>query len=293
VGVEGRRFGSLVVGIEVLEKLASNPDGGSVTSLAAELGLDKGYLHRLLRVLEDLGYIDQDPYTKIFRSTVKLVSLSTVILQHLDVLVAGPPVMRRLLQATGEAVHLARRIKTGGVYVAQERPSLQVSVETEIGSQPELHCTATGKALIAYLADDELAELVREPLTKHTRRTIPTVADLTRELSSVRSSGFAVDDEELNPGVRCVAAPIFDMTGKTIACLGLSGPTSRVTLERVSELGVSVREAADEITAALGGSRPLEQALVVREAPTTVRRSNSAVRRSTGSSRGTKVASVQ
>jgi DNA-binding IclR family transcriptional regulator len=250
--------GSLSTGLQVLESLAAIPNGASVTDLARELDLDKGYLHRLLRTLEQAGYVEQNPSSKIFRPTVKFVALASVILQHLDVLVSAPPVMRRLLMSSGEAVHLARRIKTGGVYVAQERPSQRVSVETEIGSQPELYCTATGKALLAFLDVAEVRALVEGPFVQYTHRTITDFEGLDRDLASVRSRGYAVDDEERNSGVRCVAAPIFDIMGVTVASIGISGPTTRLGVERVPELGFLVLAAANEITSQIGGRTPVD-----------------------------------
>lgn len=255
--VEGRRVGSLSTGLQVLESLAAIPNGASVTDLARELQLDKGYLHRLLRTLEQAGYVEQNPSTKIFTPTVKFVALASVILQHLDVLVSAPPVMRRLLMSSGESVHLARRIKTGGVYVAQERPSQRVSVETEIGSKPELYCTATGKALLAFLDDAEVRELAVGPFAQYTHRTIADADGLERDLALVRSRGYAVDDEERNSGVRCVAAPIFDIMGSTVASIGISGPTNRLGVERVPELGALVLGAANEITSQIGGRTPV------------------------------------
>jgi DNA-binding IclR family transcriptional regulator len=249
-------MGSLSTGIGVLEKLASIPNGATVTDLSLDFGLDKGYLHRLLRTLEQLGYVEQSRDSKIFRPTVKIVAVASVILKNLDVLVAAPPVMRRLLMSSGEAVHLARRIKTGGVYVAQERPSQRVSVETEIGSQPELYCTATGKALLAFLDEAEIAELVQDPFVQHTHRTIANLENLQRDLVSVRSRGYAVDDEERSSGVRCVAAPIFDIMGKVVASIGISGPSSRLPVDRVPEYGELVVTAAYEITSQIGGRLP-------------------------------------
>ena len=255
--MEQRRFGSLVAGIDVLEKLAATPEGASVTDLAGALALDKGYLHRLLRTLEQRGYVEQDPTSKTFRATVKLVALASVILHNLDVLSAAAPVMRRLLEWSGETVHLARRVSGGGVYVAQARPSARISVETDIGSQPQLHCSATGKALLAFSGPDELRSLLKEPFVRYTPRTLTTFAELAIDLAAARERGYAVDDREGSEDLRCVAAPIFDMTGKVIACLGMSGPMNRLSFERLSEFGLEVAAAAADISRMIGGRLPV------------------------------------
>jgi DNA-binding IclR family transcriptional regulator len=268
--VETRRFGSLTAGLDILERLARSPEGVSVTDLARYVELDKGHAHRLLRELERRGYVEQDASSKLFHATVQFVSLASLILRNLDLVSAASPILRQLQDSTGEAVHLARRVRAGGVYVAQERPVARISVETEIGSQPVLHCTATGKALFAF-ADDELRSLLTEPFQQYTHRTLTTFEELARELAATRERGYAVDDEELSPEVRCVAAPVFDMMANVVGCIGLSGPISRVTLDRLPELGAVVLAAAQDVSSKIGGHAPGNFAVASRSSTETAR----------------------
>ncbi len=247
--------------MEILERLALAPDGVSVSELSRDLGLDKGHAHRLLRVLEDRSYVQQDPASKLFSATAQVIALAGRVLRHLDIMNAAPSVMRELLAASGESVHLARRVPSGGVYVAQERPPARISVETQIGSAPELHCTATGKALIAFTEESEWRPLLPKSLIRYTQTTQTTLTALRRDLVETRLRGYAVDDQELSLEVRCVAAPIFDFMGKPVGCIGLSGPISRMELSRIPVLGVLVAGGAAEITQRLGG-RPTEVTLV-------------------------------
>lgn len=255
------RFGSLTAGMDILERLALSPSGVSVSELSRSLGLDKGHAHRLLRALEDKGYVQQDPTSKLFSATAQVIALAGQVLRHVDILSAAPVVMRELLAASGESVHLARQVPSGGVYVAQERPAARISVETQIGSSPELHCTATGKALIAFTDERDWRPLLPKTLVRHTVTTRTTLVALRRDLAATRLLGYAVDDQELSPEVRCVAAPIFDLTGKSVGCIGLSGPISRMEPARIPVLGALVAGAAAEITRQLGG-RPAEVPLV-------------------------------
>ncbi|MFA6299316.1 MAG: IclR family transcriptional regulator, partial [Nocardioides sp.] len=226
-------------------------------AVARALGLDKGNTHRLLRVLEERGYVEQDPTTKGFRASVQLISLAGNLLRGMDLVSVARPVMRQLSDETGEAVHLARRTRAGGVYVAQERQKGGiVTVETEIGAQPIIHATATGKALFCLATDAEVSRVVHEPLQSFTTRTLTRFEDLLADLRRVRERGYAVDDEELNLDVRCVAAPIFDLYGSPVASIGLSGPAARVALSQVDDLGQHVRTAAVRITQELGGHVP-------------------------------------
>lgn len=254
--VEQRRAGTLSTGLDILEVLASASNGLGVTELAEQVGSDKGNVHRLLKVLQERGYVEQSESTRRYHASVQLVALSGRLLRSLDLIEIARPVLQRLREATGESVHLAKANRSGGVYIAQERNSARVSVETEIGSRPILHATATGKALLAATRN-RLDGLVTEPLDAYTPRTITDIDRLRRDLDRVVERGYAIDDEELNIGVRCVAAPVFDMYGTTVGCIGLSGPSTRVTMKALPQLGTAIREAARQITAGIGGEPPM------------------------------------
>lgn len=256
-GTRKRAAGALASGLDILELLAKETDGLGATAVARALGLDKGNAHRLLRMLEERGYVEQDPATKAFRASVQLVSLAGNLLRSMDLVSVARPVMRQLSDETGEAVHLARRTRAGGVYVAQERQKGGiVTVETEIGAQPVIHATATGKALYCMAAEADVRRVVHEPLGSFTTRTHTSVEELLEDLGGVRERGYAVDDEELNLDVRCVAAPIFDIYGVPVASIGLSGPAARVAPARIEDLGNRVRAAAERITREGGGHVP-------------------------------------
>ena len=249
-----RRRGTLESGLDILETLAASTAGGlGVTDLARRLDQDKGNVHRLLRVLAHRGYVQQDPGSRHWSVTVQLVALAGGVLRNLDARTAAESEVRALVDTTGESSHLALRTRTGGIYVAQERPYGRVSVDTEIGSPPLLHATASGKALLAWLDRAEWRALVQTPLQRCTEHTIGGLDELDLELMEVRARGYAIDSEEFQPDVRCVAAPIFDHHGAVIASLGASGPADRVTTERLSDLGNVIRAAADRITTSLGG----------------------------------------
>jgi DNA-binding IclR family transcriptional regulator len=157
-----------------------------VTELARQLSLDKANVHRLLQVLALKGYACQDPASRQWSVTVQLVSLARGVLRNLDVRSVAEPEVRALVDRTGEAAHLALRTRKGGVYILQERPHGGVSVDTEVGSAPVMHATATGKALLAWLERAEWRALVSVPLRRCTDRTIVTLGDLATELAKAR-----------------------------------------------------------------------------------------------------------
>lgn len=136
----------------------------------------------------------------------------------------------------------------------QRRAAFRVSVETEVGARPPLHCTATGKAVVAHLSEAHARGLLGDgPFEQFTYRTLTTLDAVLAELAHVRQRGYAIDDEELNAGVRCVAAPVFGLEGAVVGCIGVSGPTQRLGIDRVPAVAELVMAAASRVTAGLGG----------------------------------------
>jgi IclR family acetate operon transcriptional repressor len=249
--------GALSSGLEVLETVCADPNGLGVSEIAHLTNLDKGNVHRILHSLEIRGYIEKNVVTKKYRASSHVLSLARSVLRGLDIIGLARPVMRELSFGSGESVHLAQRTPFGGVYVAQERQRGRVTIETEIGATPILYATATGKALFCFEAWKIIENLLDAPLVKFTKTTIDSVEGFKSELVQVREQGFAIDNGELTEDVRCAAAPIFDFSGSVIACIGMSGPSSRIDFERLSVMGPMVSDAAKEITRRAGGRYPV------------------------------------
>jgi len=250
------RAGTLETGLDVIELLASSKTSLGVSDIANQLHLDKGNTHRLLKVLQARGYIQQDPETRRYRPTAHLVGLAGAILRDIDLRSAAEAPCDELLAATGESVHAAQLTSEGIVYVLQRRGLHRVSVNTEVGATAPLHATASGKAVLAFLPEERLRALVQEPLERFTSRTHGSFEDLVLDLELVRRRGYAVDDEELNHDVRCVAAPVFDINGEVYGSIGVSGPTQRIGVNQVLTMATRVVEAAIQATSTLGG--PIE-----------------------------------
>ncbi|MGW4332023.1 IclR family transcriptional regulator [Rhodococcus koreensis] len=250
------RGGALESGFDVLEALAHSGTGVGVSDLAAELSMDKGNVHRILRALIHRGYVQQDQGTRRYRPSAKLVSVAGSVLRRLDVRAAAEQVCDELVELTGEAAHVSQMTSNGPVYVLQRKAPFRVSVDTEIGSLPPVHATSTGKAVLAYLPEPERAKWLTHPLERFTYRTITSMDELDRELRTVAARGYAIDDEEFNPGVRCLAAPVFGIDGSVAGCIGVSSPIHRLDISHVPEVADLLIAAARRVTERLGG--PLE-----------------------------------
>lgn len=228
---------SLARGLKILDLLAEAGNGLSVTELAEALGVDKASASRLVATLERHGYVEKDPATRRCYLGPQVVGLSRSVLARLPLREAARPFLRQLMEATGECAHLAIPAQGKALYIDQVESPATLRVNAQVGTMNPLHCTALGKALLAF---GELT--LPAPLEAFTPRTITEPETLRRHLEEIRRRGYAVDDEEFDLGVRCVAAPVFDFDGRLAGSIGISGPSTRITPERMPALAASVVE---------------------------------------------------
>lgn len=228
---------SLARGLKILDLLAEAGDGLSVTELAEALGVDKASASRLVSTLAQYGYVEKDPATRRCHLGPQVVGLSRRVLARLPLREAGRPFLRQLMERTGECAHLAVPAQGKALYVDQVESPATLRVNAQVGTMNPLHCTALGKVLLAF-GDLPLPA----PLEAFTPRTITEPETLRRHLEEVRRLGYAVDDEEFDPGVRCIAAPVFDFEGRLAGSMGISGPSTRLTPERLPALTAIVVE---------------------------------------------------
>jgi DNA-binding IclR family transcriptional regulator len=186
---------------------------------------------------------------------MRLFELGSRAVARVDVRERAEPFLRRLVVETGETAHIA--LLSGGemLSVINVESRKKLRTPTTVGGRTPVHCTAVGKAVLAYLPDHELELLLaRLRFERFTRRTITTRRALRAELDRVRALGYAVDNEEIEEGLRCVGAPIRDSAGRVAAAISVAGPVFRMTDERLPELSRSVVEAARDLSADLGYS---------------------------------------
>ncbi|MFR9802308.1 IclR family transcriptional regulator [Pseudonocardia sp. RS010] len=240
--------------ITVLEILARRGEAG-VSEVATELEVHKSTAFRLLGALEDRGLVEQATDRGKYTLGFGLIPLAGAVSGRLDVTRLGRESCERLAQEFGETVNIAVLQDQYAVNVHQARGPSTVLTYNWIGRITPLHCTSSGKALIAWLGPADLDPLLKEaldhpePFTDHTLTTRDAVdADLRR----VRDAGYAVVVEEYELGLNAVAAPIRDQSGGVAAALSLSGPSYRLPPERLEDLAPTVVEAARAISRRMG-----------------------------------------
>ena len=228
---------SLARGLKILDILGQAQDSVSITELAETLGVDKGSASRLVATLVNYGYAEKDEQTRRFHLGPQVVPLSRSVLARLTMRDVAKPFLRQLMERTGECAHLAVPAQGRVLYVDQVESPATLRVNAQVGTLNPLHCTALGKALLAF-GELELPDTL-ESFTPH---TLTDPDQLRNNLEQVRAQGYAVDDEEFDLGVRCIAVPVFDFRGRAAGSIGISGPATRVTPEQLPELAASVVE---------------------------------------------------
>lgn len=239
--------------LSVLQCLGYSKRGFSTSEIGRRLKIPKSSAHLILSTLERRGFLQKNTQTGKYHFGLQLVSLSRSALENLDLREEARPFLRDLMQESGLTVHMAVLERDEAVIIEKvEAPGL-VRLASWIGRRLDVNCTGVGKVLMAFLPDDQLEHILRtKALARHNSRTIISAGALRRELTLVRQTGYALDNEEDEPGVCCIGAPVLDENGKAIAAISVAGTTSQIGIARVPVLARQVKRAALEISARLG-----------------------------------------
>jgi DNA-binding IclR family transcriptional regulator len=239
--------------LSVLQCLGESKRGFSISEIGRRLKIPKSSAHLILTTLERRGFLQKNTQTGRYHFGLQLVSLSRSALENLDLREEARPFLRCLMQECGLPVHMAVLERDEAVIIEKvEAPGL-VRLASWIGRRLDVNCTGVGKVLIAFLPNDELDYLLRtKDFARHNSRTIISKTALRRELALVKGAGYAIDNEEDEPGVCCIGAPVFDLNGKVIAAISVAGTTSQIGTDRVPILVRQVMQAARGISSRLG-----------------------------------------
>lgn len=245
---------------DVLEALALADEELTLTRLQAQLNLPAPTLHRLLQALVERGYVEQNGDSRRYGPGLKILEIAESAKRNsrFDLCRVVRPFLQRLTDESGESSNLVIRHNTEVIYVEQVSSPRSVRMFTEVGHRAPLYCTGAGKAILSCLSSDQLDAYVETvQLERLTPQTLGSADELVRELAAVRRQGFAIDNEEFETGVRCVAAPIVDSAGRCVAAISVSGPTTRMSCERAGELGPQVRHVSALCSTQLGYGPPV------------------------------------
>jgi IclR family transcriptional regulator, KDG regulon repressor len=246
------RLSSVTSALLVLKVFSQDEAEIGISNLAKRLGLAKSTVHRLAVTLAAEGFLEQNPDNGRYRLGLSLFSLGALVRRRMDVSNEARPLLGALRDKTQEAVHLAILAQTSIVYLYNLESSQAIGIRSYIGTRKPAFCTAEGRVLLAFGTPALLDAVLAEGLVERTAKTITDKAGLKRALEEVRSNGYAVDDEESEVGMRGLAAPIRDISGKVIAAVGLAGPIQRLTKKDLRALAPDVIGTADAVSTRLG-----------------------------------------
>jgi DNA-binding IclR family transcriptional regulator len=222
---------------QVLEAVARNSAPLSVAEISRRVELDRATCYRMLRTIEEAGYLVRDAETKNFRMSRRVVSLAKHLLAEDEDRLLVSQTLKRISAASGETSHYSE-LDRDGVILTQRSKGIQlVAVDFQIGERSALHTTSVGKAILAFQPPDFVEAYLKKPLARLTPHTITDPAALRAELGRVRESGLSYDHYELALGMKCVAAPTREADASVRAGISISGPDSRFTEARLRELG--------------------------------------------------------
>jgi IclR family acetate operon transcriptional repressor len=227
-----------------------------VSELSRRVKLHKSTVSRLLATLEQEGLLERVPETDKYRLGFEFVRLAGLVTHFGDVRMAARPALVRLAESSRETVNLAVRDGDGVINVDQITGPHMVRDTNWVGRRTPLNCVANGKALLAFQPPAEIEHILAGPLPRFTERTIADPQALLAELMLTRERGYAIAVGEIEEGLNAVAAPIYDSTGAVVAAVSVSGPSYRVTVDRLAALGALTVRAAQEVSARLGFVEP-------------------------------------
>jgi IclR family KDG regulon transcriptional repressor len=236
-----------------LEQFHDDVDELGVTELSKRLKLHKNNVFRLLATLESRGYIEQNKATENYRLGLKALELGQTFIRQMGLLRQAKPILDQVVEKCNETAYVAIFKEGYVVYLDVVETDHTVRVVSRVGSRLPTYCTAAGKVHLAFMNEEELESALPKEFKAFTPNTHTSRESLKKDLGQVAEQGYAIDDEELDPGVRCVAAPIRDYTRRIVGAISISGPSMRFSDERMEkELIPLAFNAGEELSTRLG-----------------------------------------
>jgi DNA-binding IclR family transcriptional regulator len=239
---------SVARALAILECLDSSSRGLNISEISRKLNIPKSSAHVIILTLEKLGYVQKRSDSLNYHLGLKAYGLGLSMMKNLSVSEVALPHMRVLVDQIHLPCHLAVPDGEQGVYIQKvDAPGL-IKIDTYIGRRMDLHCTGVGKIILAY-GPAEVRDhiLSKQTYIRHTRNTITSARVMQKELAKIRKLGYAIDDEEEELAVRCVAVPVMHPSGRFAAALSVTGTTHQLALSDIDDLAEQLKKVASNI----------------------------------------------
>jgi len=243
--------------LDILNFLAEKEGPLGTREIAKHLNLTRSAVSRILLTLASRDLVQKDELTKKYDLGTGILKLARALLDRIDLRKVARPVLESLRDKANETVFLAVLRKGETIYLDRVDSEQSVVLDGKIGESVPAHCSALGKAILAFLPEDKVEKLIQiNRLQKFTENTLTEPEELKEELRKISRQGYVVDNEECIEHVRCVGAPIFDHEGNVVASISLAGTSFRITSKRIPALARFIKEAARAISKSLGYQSP-------------------------------------
>jgi IclR family KDG regulon transcriptional repressor len=256
------RLSSVANAIRLTKAFSEQEYEMGISALAVRLGLAKSTVHRLATTLVEYDMLEQNRETGKYRLGLAFFELGTLVRRKMDVPTEAQGEIHALADSSGETVQLAILDHLTVLYIRIRESRQAVRMSSGLGSRAPAHCTGVGKALLAFQPMEVVQHVIEGGLKGFTANTITDAEALRAELASIRARGYAIDDEEIEVGLRCVAAPIRDHSGQVVAAISVAAPVQRMSKKQVQATIPSVVAAAENISRRLGYIPSLSTAMM-------------------------------
>ncbi|HXS53422.1 MAG TPA: IclR family transcriptional regulator [Usitatibacter sp.] len=256
------RLSSVANAIRLTKAFSEQEYEMGISALAMRLGLAKSTVHRLATTLVEYDMLEQNRETGKYRLGLAFFELGTLVRRKMDVTTEAQGEIHALADSSGETVQLAILDHLTVLYIRIRESRQAVRLSSGLGSRAPAHCTGVGKALLAFQSPEAVQLVVDNGLKRYTENTITDPEKLRAELALIRARGYAIDDEEIEVGLRCVAAPIRDHSARVVAAISVAAPVQRMSKKQVQATIPSVVAAAENISRRLGFIPKLASAMM-------------------------------
>lgn len=239
--------------LDILESFVSAKQELGVTEISKKRSLHKSTVHGILSTLVKRGYIAQAKESGKYSLGIKLFEMGMLVQEGMDLKSAAESVMQSLLEEYGETVHLVVLDQGEVVYIDKKESSQSMRIVSQVGKRLPCHCTGVGKSILAFLPQNELKQIIaNNEMIRYTKNTITDKKTLEEELQKIRQQNYAIDNEEILEGLRCIAAPIKDYSKNVVGAVSIAGPSVRLTYDKIKVISKSIVDAASKISYQLG-----------------------------------------
>jgi IclR family KDG regulon transcriptional repressor len=246
------RLSSVASALRLLKAFSEEEIEIGISDLSKRLGVAKSTVHRLAVTLVSEGMLEQNPDSGKYRLGIGLFRLGSLVRRRMNVSNEARPLLRELREKVNETVHLAVLDGSEIMYVYNLESTQAIRMRSDVGVRKPAYCTAEGQAILAFQPPEIVERVIQDGLVARTPQTITDGPTLKKVLESIRQRGCAIEDEESELGMRCIAAPIRNDLGDVVAAMGLAGPVSRLSKKALASFIPHVIETAAAISARLG-----------------------------------------